>query len=61
LGYKINYRKPGVILCKFSLPARGPVVDEAAHNYLEGDPDLMHHEIAAQLGVTTVVENYPVI
>jgi len=45
LGYNVNYRKPGVILCKFSLPHRGTSTDDAARQYLEGDPDLMHQQI----------------
>ena len=51
LGFDANYRNPAVILCKFSLPPRrgAPLNDEAARRYTEGDPDLMHEEIARQI------------
>lgn len=49
LGYKVNFRDPAVILCKFTLPPPRHTVDEAARLYVEGDPDLMHDQVAASL------------
>ena len=46
LGFIVNYRDPAVTLCKFSLPIRKQTgVDEAARQYMAGEPDALHEEI----------------
>ena len=49
LGFRVNYRDPSVILCKFCLPSRKTpgqgVVDEPARQYMAGEPDALHEEL----------------
>ena len=50
LGYRVNFRDPSVMLCKFSLPPdaveRARDEDKYAYDYIRGDPEGLLQDVA---------------
>ena len=45
--YKVNFRDPSVILCRFSVPDRRSAREQPIQNFLAGEPD----ELMAEMGI----------